>query len=469
MAYRLVYTLFICACTLWQAYFSPACQKPCEQIGNGTNVTCICSINLASNHSDLVDDHTADNSTNSTLTSEDEQNFDPFIAFSRVHSIESVYIDDKHNRQEAFPPISFSESMKNVIGLSFDYDSHRIFYSDIQLGTINKVFFNGSDHQVILRGQGSVEGISFDRHSKDLWWTCSTDSSINKINLVNGNFPHKVIKLATDDKLRGIAVHGCRAYVFWVNWNSKRPSIQRAHTSGWKIESIIDDNITMPNAITIDHEMQRIYWVDARQDKIERCDLDGKERHVVLKGTPQHPFAIAVYQDYIFWTDWMVHGVFRINKNAPNKMVKYREGDRPMGIIVVAPDSENCMKDPCSIVNGGCSDKCHLQTNGTVMCSCYEGRSLAEDGKRCMNLNFTSIICNLTQFQCGDGRCIPYELTCDGYPMCADKSDENEKFCAERVCPEDFFTCVNARCKFIASPPLPSHFMILHFHSTRYS
>lgn len=445
MAFRLIFTLFICLCTVWDGNCLPVCEQPCEQIGNESNATCKCSINLAPTESDTLTNSTTESSTTLAVQIK-EEDYDPFIAFSRVHSIETVYVDDKHNRKQPFPPISSPELMKNVIALSFDYETERIFYTDIQFGSINKVFFNGSDHQVILRNQNSVEGISYDRHSKDLWWTCSSDSSVNKINLATGKFPHKVIKLGTDDKLRGIAVHGCTAYVFWVNWNNKKPSIQRAHTSGWKIESIIEDDIIMPNAIAIDHQLQRLYWTDARKDKIERCNLEGKDRHVLLKGTPQHPFALAIYGDYVFWTDWIVHGVLRANKSTGDHLVKVRDAERPMGIVVIAPDSENCMKDPCSVVNGGCSDICHLQANGTVQCSCYDGRTLTEDGKRCMNNNFTSIICNLTQFQCGDGRCIPYELTCDGYPVCADKSDEDPKFCAERVCPEDFFTCVNARC-----------------------
>lgn len=57
----------------------------------------------------------------------------------------------------------------------------------------------------------------------------------------------------------------------------------------------------MPNALAIDLAAQKLYWSDARLDKIERADLDGKHRFVLSK-VPQHPFDIAVYGNSIYWT-----------------------------------------------------------------------------------------------------------------------------------------------------------------------
>lgn len=36
----------------------------------------------------------------------------------------------------------------------------------------------------------------------------------------------------------------------------------------------------MPNAITLDHKAKKLYWGDARLDKIERCEYDGSNRVV---------------------------------------------------------------------------------------------------------------------------------------------------------------------------------------------
>lgn len=48
--------------------------------------------------------------------------------------------------------------------------------------------------------------------------------------------------------------------------------------------------------------MQKLYWSDARLDKIERCNLDGTNRVIVISEIPQHPFDIAIHNQYLYWT-----------------------------------------------------------------------------------------------------------------------------------------------------------------------
>lgn len=75
--------------------------------------------------------------------------------------------------------------------------------------------------------------------------------------------------------------HNCLfRHIYWTNWNSHNPAIQRAHFTGYDMESIITTDIRMPNALTLDHKAQKLYWGDARLDKIERTDYDGSNRVV---------------------------------------------------------------------------------------------------------------------------------------------------------------------------------------------
>jgi len=40
--------------------------------------------------------------------------------------------------------------------------------------------------------------------------------------------------------------------------------------------------------------------------------------------------------------------------------------------------------------------------------------------------------CNIhTEFECGNGQCIDYQLTCDGIAHCKDKSDEKMQYCGK--------------------------------------
>ncbi|KAL6260239.1 hypothetical protein P5V15_007772 [Pogonomyrmex californicus] len=51
------------------------------------------------------------------------------------------------------------------------------------------------------------------------------------------------------------------------------------------------------------------------------------------------------------------------------------------------------------------------------------------------------------EFACENGRrCLPMAKTCDGIRHCADASDENEKLCKTRECPENWFRCAYGGC-----------------------
>ena len=65
--------------------------------------------------------------------------------------------------------------------------------------------------QVLAEKQGMVEGLAFDSEHDNLYWTCNSDSSISRIDLKEKTnvTVHKVVRLAPDDKPRGIALDSC--------------------------------------------------------------------------------------------------------------------------------------------------------------------------------------------------------------------------------------------------------------------
>lgn len=236
-------------------------------------------------------------------------------------------------------------------------------------------------------------------------------------------------------------MESCLAMVYWTNWNPQAASIQRAYITGYGLESIITTDIRMPNTITLDYENHKLYWADARLDKIERADYDGTHRVVLAHSTPKHPFAMAVHQNYLYWTDWVLRAVLRANKFSGADVVWLRKDiGRLMGIMVVQNTTQDCSANPCSILNGQCEDICSL-VGGQIKCECTQGR-LAADGKRCL----PSGQCQMGQFMCTSKDCIPYHLTCDTISHCIDGSDEDIIFCNYRQCPNNYFMCKNRRC-----------------------
>jgi hypothetical protein len=65
------------------------------------------------------------------------------------------------------------------------------------------------------------------------------------------------------------------------------------------------------------------------------------------------------------------------------------------------------------------------------------------------NVVLASRSCPEGRFQCASGHCVSNASRCDGYPQCADVSDEAgcpPRYPDGRHCPIDRFTCNNTLC-----------------------
>uniref|UniRef100_A0A671QVS2 Low density lipoprotein receptor-related protein 1Ab n=1 Tax=Sinocyclocheilus anshuiensis TaxID=1608454 RepID=A0A671QVS2_9TELE len=411
------------------------CDQLCLYSGNG-NRTCACA------HGMLAEDGRSC------------RDYDGYLLYSERTILKSIHLSDETNLNAPIKPFEDPEHMKNVIALTFDYrggggkGANRIFYSDIHFGNIQQISDDGSDRKTIVENVGSIEGLAYHRGWDTLYWTSYTTSTITRHTVDQSRTAafdrDTVVTMSGDDHPRAFVLDECQDLMFWTNWNEQAPSIMRASLSGANILVIIGSNIRTPNGLAIDHRAEKIYFSDATFDKIERCEYDGSRRFVVLKNEPVHPFGLAVYGDYIFWTDWVRRAVLRANKYGTDmKVLRADIPQQPMGIVAVAKDTNSCEFSPCLTNNGGCQDLCLLTSEGRVNCSCRGERKLLGDNT-CVAENTT---CNsVDEFECGNGDCIDYRLTCDSLGHCKDKSDEKQSYCANRMCKKGYRRCINGRC-----------------------
>ena len=83
---------------------------------------------------------------------------------------------------------------------------------------------------------------------------------------------------------------------------------------------IIRRNIHWPNGLTIDYSAQKIYWIDAKTFYIAKANYDGSDHQSILRSAPSQcslgrPYALALYADKLYWTDWKTRGIHLTNKN----------------------------------------------------------------------------------------------------------------------------------------------------------
>lgn len=347
------------------------CQDLCLFSGKPGKRKCICS------HGEL-------NSDEMTC-----KPYSTFVLYSKFTQIDTLHVKDDDSLINNSPYAPISENRSTIVSIAVDYSAQRVIYSEMGYhDSICSIYFNGSDRRVLMEKQSFVEGVAFSNN--ELYWTNGNDHSISRLNIsssgtlgkhcdLDGSCTsarvEKIIQLSNEDKPRGITIDPCTSYIYWTNWNVNA-SIQRASPQNkFKVESIIKTDIMIPNGIAIDQKMRRLYWCDAKLDKIESCEMDGSSRVVLMLLARQHPFALVVWENYIFWTDWLARGVFRADKYTGADQIQIKKlTQRPMGIAVATPDTYDCPFDPCTIDNGGCQpdQSCHMQEDisGLVTVRC---------------------------------------------------------------------------------------------------
>ncbi|KAG1656291.1 Low-density lipoprotein receptor-related protein 4 [Nymphon striatum] len=205
------------------------------------------------------------------------------------------------------------------------------------------VRLDGSDVKTILKKDlETVDGLAVDWIANNIYLTdagrnvievCRLDGSSRKI-LVDLNL----------DEPRAIAVHPIKGFMFWSDWG-ENPKIERSFLDGSNRKIIVSSNLAWPNDLSIDYKMKKLYWADAKLDKIEYSDFNGKNRRIVLTSLP-HPFGLTMDDSHIYWTDWKTKSIEKADKlKGQNRVIILSdiEGLRQLRMVSAFRQSVTCI------------------------------------------------------------------------------------------------------------------------------
>lgn len=86
------------------------------------------------------------------------------------------------------------------------------------------------------------------------------------------------------------------SYLWWTDWG-KEPKIEKAYLDGSNRQIVIDRDIGWPNGIVVDSD-EKIFWCDAKLNRIEYAYFDGVGRGILIENIP-HPFGISILGNYL--------------------------------------------------------------------------------------------------------------------------------------------------------------------------
>ncbi|XP_061694919.1 low-density lipoprotein receptor-related protein 8-like isoform X3 [Syngnathoides biaculeatus] len=314
----------------------------------------------------------------------------PYLLFTNRHEIRRIDLVKRDYSQVV-------STQKNTVALDLDVANNRVFWCDRFHRKIYSAFIheaNDPSQQVKLVDSSlqTPAGLALDWLQHNLYWTDSGDKSIS-VASVDGTKRRVLINTELSEP-RAIALDPHHGFMYWSDWGT-RAKIEKAGMNGVDRQVLVADDTEWPNGITLDVANRRLYWVDSKLHHIASVDLNGAHRrtHMASAETLGHPYALAVFEDRIYWTDRDKASVFTANRltgqdvhtlaenlNDPHDIAVFHQLRQPRG-----PDSCNLG----SVANGGCEYLCLKAPQITehspkYTCACPDGQELGPDMRACV-------------------------------------------------------------------------------------
>ncbi len=395
------------------------------------------------------------------------------ILFSNRYYIRAV---DFHGNTELL-----IHNLSNAVALDFDWNEKYVYYSDVTSvkSEIARIKlddkFSANHEKEVLHHQNlkNPDGLAFDWIAKNIYFADKGKHTI-EVSADSGRYRKTLLNNKLDEP-RAIVLDPFGKNMFWSDWG-KEPHIGKAGMDGSNQRFIVNDkSLGWPNALTISFETNELYYGDAREDFIAVCDLDGKNKRIITSRAMNpslnlhHIFAIAVWEDRIFWSDWELKSIEYCDKyTAKSCGTLVQTIHRPMDIRIFhslrqtklqipfkkkmsdvkKTDSNNKKKtdfnsftndNPC--FKNNCSALCLLTPDPPFYtCACPDSFIMNEDGITCR------ANCSASQFLCQKSlKCIPFYYECDGMADCIAEDgtveDESDACPKDRQCQPGYFQC----------------------------
>ncbi|XP_036362725.1 low-density lipoprotein receptor-related protein 4 isoform X3 [Octopus sinensis] len=278
--------------------------------------------------------------------------------------------------------------------LAVDYDPVRriIYWTDVAHKSIKKAEINGVHETLVkqLTDDSIADGLAIDYVNQLLFYS---DAGIRIIGVMTlSAYPfHKTLINSGLEKVRSVIASPIEKRIYWSDWGSD-PKIERCGMDGSERQVIAKfKEGAWPNGLALDVREKRLYWVDARSNKIASMTTDGKHQYILYNESDAHYFGIALSGDYLYLTDWSRNSLMRLPKKG-GQLENFWDGTSKFVRLndIHAFNSTEIISEvsPCS--SESCSHFC-LPSPRTIyeikdpwICACPDHLVLSSDGHNCV-------------------------------------------------------------------------------------
>ncbi|XP_061165321.1 low-density lipoprotein receptor-related protein 4-like [Saccostrea echinata] len=278
--------------------------------------------------------------------------------------------------------IDVNETIRPVNAI-FHPPNRNLIYSDAMYREIRQLSMSGRE-SVALTNTGLFEpqALVMDPSTGHLIYSAvSTKSYIGILNIETRERKTVVPGLTS---VYNIAIHPQKGYLFWSDLVYSASYIGRSYMDGSAMINLIYKDISQPNSLTLDYKNNFLYWTDGDLGTINYCDLDGKNRGILLQDRKQKFRHFDISGDHIYYTALDDQKITKASLSNAKEIawMNYSAEFGKLQSLQVYGEEVIPVHSVCSVSNGRCSTFC-LPTAKGRKCACPDGVDLQKDKRTC--------------------------------------------------------------------------------------
>ncbi|KFP91523.1 Low-density lipoprotein receptor-related protein 2, partial [Apaloderma vittatum] len=267
---------------------------------------------------------------------------------------------------------------KDRVVFSLDYDlvERKVFWMDLATESIRWQDLNLGKKGTLVKGVKS-DCIAVDWLGRNLYWTDGAAGQVLATRLGaawRGTPEYTVVMDGDLDQPHSLVLQPLAGELLYWSEVGKHPRLMEATMDGSRRHELLAHGLGWPTALALDLPTWRIFWLDEKLGSVGSAHLDGTSVKVLRLGWVQSPFAAAVCEGQLYWSERKAWSVQKLDKTSgKNRTVLLKRHGQPHGLQVPSQGiPEHCCTiffgaptlhgsagtNSCTKNNGGCAQLC---------------------------------------------------------------------------------------------------------------
>ncbi|NWI37416.1 LRP8 protein, partial [Picathartes gymnocephalus] len=266
---------------------------------------------------------------------------------------------------------------KDRVVFSLDYDlvERKVFWMDLATESIRWQDLSSGKKGTLVKGVRS-DCIAVDWLGRNLYWTDGAAGQVlaTRLGAAWQGIPEYTVVMDGDlDQPHSLVLQPLAGLMYWSEVGS-HSRLMKASMDGSRRHVLLAQGLGWPTALALDLPTQRIFWLDEKLGSVGSAHLDGSSVKVLKLRWVQSPFAAAVCEGQLYWSERKTWSVQQVDKaSGKNRTVLLKRHGQPHGLQVPswgAPAPALCLvvavltsavlagTNGCAKSNGGCAQLC---------------------------------------------------------------------------------------------------------------